>query len=62
MRGDDRQLDATLRYVLADQRVPQDYSLRAIRTLVDGVATIFTSRPMPRGRFIATLPQSLFVD
>ena len=37
MRGDDRQPDAMFSYVSAEQRVPQDHPLRAIRTLVDDV-------------------------
>jgi transposase len=37
MRGDDRQPDAMFSYVSAEQRVPQDHPLRAIRGLVDDV-------------------------
>jgi transposase len=37
MRGDDRQPDAMFSYVSAEQRVPADHPLRAIRGLVDGV-------------------------
>jgi transposase len=37
MRGDDRQPDAMFSYVSAEQRVPHDHPLRAIRTLVDEV-------------------------
>lgn len=37
MRGDDRQPDAMFSYVSAEQRVPQDHPLRAIRELVDSV-------------------------
>src|SRR6187431_2988101 len=37
MRGDDRGPDAMFSYVSAEQRVPQDHPLRAIRTLVDDV-------------------------
>jgi transposase len=37
MRGDDRQPDAMFSYVSAEQRVPTDHPLRAIRTLVDDV-------------------------
>src|SRR5690606_30885795 len=37
MRGDDRQPDAVCSYVSAEQRVPADQPLRAIRTLVDEV-------------------------
>jgi transposase len=37
MRGDDRQPDALFSYVSADQRVPPDHPLRAIRALVDEV-------------------------
>jgi transposase len=37
MRGDDRQPDAMFSYVSAEQRVPPDHPLRAIRALVDGV-------------------------
>jgi transposase len=37
MRGDDRQPDAMFSYVSAEERVPKDHPLRAIRTLVDGV-------------------------
>ena len=37
MRGDDRQPDALFSYVSAEQRVPEDHPLRAIRRLVDDV-------------------------
>ena len=37
MRGDDRQPDSMFSYVSAEQRVPQDHPLRAIRALVDDV-------------------------
>jgi transposase len=37
MRGDDRQPDAMFSYVSAEQRVPQDHPLRAIRAVVDEV-------------------------
>jgi transposase len=37
MRGDDRQPDAMFSYVSAEQRVPADHPLRAIRALVDEV-------------------------
>src|SRR5215208_3468598 len=37
MRGDDREPDAMFSYVAAEQRVPADHPLRAIRTLVDDV-------------------------
>jgi hypothetical protein len=37
MRGDDRQPDAMFSYVSAEQRVPPDHPLRAIRALVDKV-------------------------
>jgi transposase len=37
MRGDDRQPDALFSYVSAEQRVPVDHPLRAIRGLVDDV-------------------------
>jgi transposase len=37
MRGDDRQPDAMFSYVSAEQRVPQEHPLRAIRALVDEV-------------------------
>lgn len=37
MRGDDRQPDAMFSYVSAEQRVPKDHPLRAIRALVDSV-------------------------
>jgi hypothetical protein len=37
MRGDDRQPDAMFSYVSAEQRVPTDHPLRAIRELVDEV-------------------------
>jgi transposase len=37
MRGDDRQPDSMFSYVSAEQRVPQDHPLRAIRLLVDDV-------------------------
>jgi transposase len=37
MRGDDREPNAMFSYVSAEQRVPQDHPLRAIRRLVDEV-------------------------
>jgi transposase len=37
MRGDDRQPEAMFSYVSAEQRVPADHPLRAIRALVDEV-------------------------
>ena len=37
MRGNDQQPGAMFSYVSAEQRVPADHPLRAIRTLVDGV-------------------------
>jgi transposase len=37
MRGDDRQPDAMFSCVSAEQRVPTDHPLRAIRALVDDV-------------------------
>jgi len=37
MRGNDRHPDAMFSYVSAEQRVPQDHPLRAIRALVDEV-------------------------
>src|SRR6187200_332100 len=37
MRGDDRQPDAMFSYVSAEQRVPADHPLRAIRALVDSI-------------------------
>ncbi len=37
MRGDDRQPDAMFSYVSAEERVPHDHPLRAIRALVDDV-------------------------
>src|SRR5882672_4390479 len=37
MRGDDRQPRAMFSYVSAEERVPQDHPLRAIRTFVDEV-------------------------
>ena len=37
MRGDDRQPDAMFSYVSAEQRVPKEQPLRAIRALVDDV-------------------------
>jgi transposase len=37
MRGDDREPDAMFSYVSAEQRVPHDHPLRAIRKLVDEV-------------------------
>jgi transposase len=37
MRGDDRQPDSMFSYVSAEQRVPPDHPLRAIRALVDDV-------------------------
>ncbi|MEO7890992.1 MAG: IS5 family transposase [Vicinamibacterales bacterium] len=37
MRGDDRQPESMFSYVSAEQRVPPDHPLRAIRTLVDEI-------------------------
>jgi transposase len=37
MRGDDREPDAMFSYVSAEQRVPKEHPLRAIRALVDEV-------------------------
>src|SRR5215203_3785690 len=37
MRGDDRQPDSMFSYVTAEQRVPQDHPLRAIRAEVDDI-------------------------
>ena len=37
MRGDDREPDSMFSYVSAEQRIPQDHPLRAIRALVDDV-------------------------
>src|SRR5882724_10208492 len=37
MRGDDRQPRAMFSYVSAEERVPQDHPLRAIRTFVDEI-------------------------
>ncbi|HYT77235.1 MAG TPA: IS5 family transposase [Vicinamibacterales bacterium] len=37
MRGDDRQPDSMFSYVSAEQRVPPDHPIRAIRALVDDV-------------------------
>jgi transposase len=37
MRGDDRQAAAMFSYVSAEERIPQDHPLRAIRALVDDV-------------------------
>ena len=37
MRGDHREPDSMFSYVSAEQRVPQDHPLRAIRALVDDV-------------------------
>src|SRR5215210_5483876 len=37
MRGDDRQPEAMFSYLSAEQRVPADHPLRAIRALVDDV-------------------------
>ena len=37
MRGDDRESDSMFSYVSAEQRVPADHPLRAIRALVDDV-------------------------
>src|SRR5262245_60997516 len=37
MRGDDRQPEAMFSYVSAEQRVPADHPLRAIRTTVDEI-------------------------
>ena len=37
MRGDDREPDSMFSYVSAEQRVPADHPLRAIRALVDEV-------------------------
>ena len=46
MRGDDRQPDAMFSYVSAEQRVPADHPLRAIRALVDDVLRdIITREP-----------------
>src|SRR6266540_1748309 len=37
IRGDDRRPDAMFSYISAEQRVPKDHPLRAIRALVDEV-------------------------
>src|SRR5262245_22260807 len=37
MRGDHREPDSMFSYVSAEQRIPKDHPLRAIRTLVDAV-------------------------
>lgn len=37
MRGDDEQPDSMFRYVSAEQRIPKDHPLRAIRHLVDEI-------------------------
>jgi transposase len=37
MRGDDREPESMFSYVSAEQRVPKDHPLRAIRTLVDEI-------------------------
>ena len=37
MRGDDRQPDAMFSYISAEERVPSDHPLRAVRRLVDDV-------------------------
>jgi transposase len=37
MRGDDHQPRAMFSYVSAEERVPQDHPLRAIRTFVDEI-------------------------
>jgi transposase len=37
MRGDDRRPDAMFSYVSAEERIPQDHPLRAIRVLVDEI-------------------------
>src|SRR5262245_56451271 len=37
MRGDDRQPRAMFSYVSAEERVPPDHPLRAIRSFVDGI-------------------------
>jgi hypothetical protein len=37
MRGDDRQPNSMFSYVSAEQRVPKDHPLRAIRAVVDDV-------------------------
>jgi len=42
MRGDDRQPAAMFSYVSAEQRVPQDHPLRAIRALVDDVLRVMS--------------------
>jgi hypothetical protein len=43
MRGDDRQPDAMFSYVSAEQRVPTDHPLRAIRELVDNVTEEYSA-------------------
>jgi transposase len=42
MRGDDRQPRAMFSYVSAEERVPQDHPLRAIRTFVDEILAEMT--------------------
>jgi transposase len=37
IRGDDRRPAAMFRYVSAEERVPQDHPLRAVRTFVDEI-------------------------
>jgi transposase len=37
MRGDDRRPDSMFSYVSAEERIPQDHPLRAIRALVDEI-------------------------
>ena len=37
MRGDDRRPEPMFSYVSAEERIPRDHPLRAIRTLVDDV-------------------------
>ena len=37
MRGDDRQPRAMFSYVSAEERVPEDHPLRAIRSCVDAI-------------------------
>jgi hypothetical protein len=57
MRGDDRRPEAMFSYVSAEQRVPADHPLRAIRALVDDVlrdmsiaSLILLARPVSRSK------------
>jgi hypothetical protein len=63
MRGSDEQQGWMFSYISPEKRVPQDHSLRSIRTMVDealrGMQVGFEAQPsrtsvMPRGRTSAT--------